>query len=272
MPSPIKVSAPESKGFWEIPVLFEDESLLAIDKPAELHVIEEAAHSGQPALLTLLHGAIQAGKPWAAERGLTFLASTHRPDHGISGVLLLAKNRDVASVVANAFGSEKPMKRYLALVRGMPRQEKFEVDARLGPDPLKPGLMRVDSRQGKKSRTQFEVLERFGRWALLACEAITDRPHQLRLHLRTAGLSVAGDQFYRGATLMLSSIKPGFHLKPNKTERPLISRTALHLESVTMTHPVTGADLHIAAPLPKDMAVALKYLRKYGAGDQALPP
>jgi 23S rRNA pseudouridine1911/1915/1917 synthase len=272
MPSVIKISSPETKGFWEMPVLFEDEWLLALDKPAELHTSEASGLSGHPSLLSLLHSAIQAAKPWVVERSLRFLAGTHRPDHGTSGVVLLAKDRETAAFVANEFGTEKPHKRYLALARGIPKEDRFTVDARLAPDPLKPGRMRIDSRHGKKSRTQFEVLERFNRWALVACLALTDRPHQISLHLRRAGLSLAADQDYQGASLLLSSIKPGFRLKPNKTERPLMTRPALHLETISIIHPVTGVDLQITAPLPKDFSVALKYLRKYSAGNQALPP
>jgi len=272
MPAPIKISSPETHGFWELPVLFEDEWLLAVDKPAELHTVKEAGEPGHPGLMTMLHAAMEARKPWASERNLSFLTHTHRLDQGTSGVLLLAKDKDVAGSVMNLFGSENPLQRYLALVQGEPPQERFDVQLKMEPHPLRPGTMHVEQRHGKKSRTEFQVVERFSRWVLLACTAFTDRPHQVRLHVRYARLSLVADELYHGGTLMLSSIKPGFVLKPNKTERPLMSRPALHLENISMPHPVTGQELSITAPLPKDLAVALKYLRKYAAAPQALPP
>jgi hypothetical protein len=73
---------------------------------------------------------------------------------------------------------------------------------------------------------------------------------------------------YGGQPLLLSRLKPGFHLKPNKTERPLISRPALHAESLVFAHPGTGAMVTIRAPWPKDLKVAVKYLRRYAGEGQ----
>ena len=113
--------------------------------------------------------------------------------------------------------------------------------------------------------TVFEVRERFSRWTLMQCELLTDRPHQVRAHLRHIGLPVIGDQLYGGRPLLLSRLKQVYRLKPNQTERPLIARPALHAETLSLPHPVTGTPLGIAAPWPKDLTVAVKYLRRYAA-------
>jgi len=161
MPLPIKLSSPETHGFWEIPVLYEDDALLAIDKPAELHTVKEPTPTTHPGIMAMLHGAIQAGKPWAIERNLKFLAQTNRLDADTSGVLVLANTPEAAASLNNLFGAEKPSRRYTALVRGEP-EDRFEVRVKMAPHPLKPDMMCVDPRQGKKSRTEFEVLGAVG--------------------------------------------------------------------------------------------------------------
>jgi 23S rRNA-/tRNA-specific pseudouridylate synthase len=141
------------------------------------------------------------------------------------------------------------------------------VDAKLAPHPLNPGLMRVDSRTGKKSKTQFEVLETFPRqsYTLLKCRLLTSRTHQIHVHLRHVSLPLVGDNLYGGKPLWLSRLKPNFRLKPGHEERPLLARAALHAEELGLPHPVTGATVTITAPWPKDLKVAVKYLRQYAA-------
>ena len=261
--SSIKLSSPAARAFWEIPVLFEDEYLLALDKPAGLLTSPDRYDRQRPNLMKLLHTAIAGGKPWARERGLSYLMNAHRLDCETSGVILLAKSKPALITLANLFGSEKPLKRYAALVQGTPPDDKFEVDAGLAPHPVKTGLMRVDPRNGKRSRTVFQVLEKFSGWTLLRCEPFTGRTHQIRVHLRHAGLPVVGDELYGGKPLWLSRLKRDYRLKRGREERPLISRVALHAEELMLPHPVTGETLTITAPWPKDFRVAVKYLRQF---------
>jgi 23S rRNA pseudouridine955/2504/2580 synthase len=119
--------------------------------------------------------------------------------------------------------------------------------------------------RGKRALTVFEVRERFARFTLLQCESSTNRSHQVRVHLRHAGLPAVGDRAYGGRLLLLSSLKPQYRLKLNQIERPLLARPALHAEALDLPHPVTGAALAITAPWPKDLTVAVKYLRRYAA-------
>jgi 23S rRNA-/tRNA-specific pseudouridylate synthase len=126
--------------------------------------------------------------------------------------------------------------------------------------------MRVERKGGKKSKTAFEVQERFVSFSLLSCRPRTGRTHQIRVHLRHARHPIVGDKLYGGAPLLLSRLKRDYRLKSGAEERPLIAQTALHAEELVIGHPVTGQEIRLTAPWPKDLLVALKYLRRYGPG------
>lgn len=260
----IKLSSPATQEYWELPVLFEDEHLIAVDKPSGLLTSPDRYDPNRPNLMKLLHAGIEAGKPWAKERSLSYLMNAHRLDFETSGIILLAKSKPVLVELANLFGSEKPLKKYAALVRGTPAEDHFEVDQKLAPHPTKIGLMRVDPKRGKRSRTAFLVLEKFSRFTLLRCEPLTGRTHQIRVHLQFCELPIVGDALYGGRPLFLSSLKKGYVLKPGREERPLMGRVALHAEALELTHPITGQTVSINCPWPKDLQVTLKYLRQFG--------
>ena len=94
--------------------------------------------------MKLLHAAIADKKPWARERSLDYLNNANQPDFDASGVILLAKNKPAFIALANLFSSEKVRIKYVALVHGEPQENQFEVNAKMSPHPVKPGLMRVD--------------------------------------------------------------------------------------------------------------------------------
>lgn len=259
----IKLSSPATQEFWEIPVLFEDAHLFALEKPSGLLTSPDRYDPDRPNLMKLLHAGIAESKPWARERGLTYLSNAHRLDFETSGIILLAKTKPVLVQLADLFGSEKPVKKYVALVQGCPIEDEFEIDARLAPHPVKVGLMRIDPKRGKKSKTKFTVLEKYANHTLIRCEPLTGRTHQIRIHLRHAGVPIVGDELYGGKPLWLSRLKPNYRLKPGKEERPLMARVALHAEQLELNHPVTSQALVITAPWPKDLSVAVKYLRQF---------
>ncbi len=260
----IKLSSPATREYWELPVLYEDNDLLAVDKPSGLLTSPDRYDPARPNLMKLLHAGIAEGKSWAAERKLEYLMNAHRLDFETSGVLLLARNKPVLVKLANLFGSEKPLKRYAALVQGTPAEPQFKLEAPLAPDPRRLALMRVDPKRGKRAVTLFKVAERFANWTLLECEPLTGRTHQIRAHLRALALPIVGDTLYGGKPLLLSRLKRGYRPKPGRQEQPLINRVALHAEHLTLPHPVTGQTLTISAPWPRDLTVAVKYLRRYG--------
>jgi 23S rRNA-/tRNA-specific pseudouridylate synthase len=111
--------------------------------------------------------------------------------------------------------------------------------------------------------TNFVVLERFRGFAWLECRPATNRPHQIRVHLMASGLPVLNDDVYGNETrLLLSALKRGY--KGRDTEQPLIRRLALHTSELTVTHPHTRERVTIRAPLPNEIEIALKYLRRFG--------
>lgn len=248
-----------------MPVLFEDDTLFALDKPSGLLSSPDRYDPARPNLMRLLHRDIERGAPWAAERNITYLANAHRLDFQTSGVMLMAKNKPALVKLANEFGSGKPRKSYLAVVKGTPEEDEFELDAKIAPHPVQIGVMRVDHKRGKKATTRFQVVDKFAGYTLLRCFPVTGRTHQIRVHLHYLHLPIIGDKLYAGEPLMLSDLKRGYQLKKDKVENPLLGRVALHAESLAIEHPATGAEVEIHSPMPHDFEVALKYLRRFAS-------
>src|SRR5687768_10020915 len=259
----IKLSAPESEEFWKVPVLYEDDDLFAVDKPARLLTSPDRYDANRPNLMKILHRDIERGAPWAGERKLTYLSNAHRLDFETSGVLLLAKTKSALVALADEFGGSRARKTYVALVQGTPAEDSFRSEAKLAPHPVKVHLMRVDPKRGKKSHTDFTVIEKFVGYTLVRCEPLTGRTHQIRVHLAHLGLPIVGDELYGGTALLLSQLKRDYRPSRDGREQPLIGRLALHAESLTITHPVTNASTTVKASWPRDFEVALKYLRKF---------
>jgi RluA family pseudouridine synthase len=261
--APIKLSHPATRQFWEIPVLHEDAQVLALDKPADLPASPLRENPEAPSLLGLLHAAIRAQAPWTVARGFRSVSRVHRVDEEMSGVLLLARNRAALADLANQFGSEAVQLVCLALVHGSPAEDAFTVELRLAPDASAPGRLRADPQGGRRSITRFQVIERYAGYALVRCEPLTHRVHQIRAHLRSRRIPVVGDVAYGGSLLLLSRLKPDYRFKKHRDELPLIRRPALHIEALTVRHPATGQPLALASPRPKDLNVAVKYLHRY---------
>lgn len=260
----IRLSSPATGESWEVPVVYEDSHLLALNKPARLLSSPDRYDARRPNLMRLLHEGIAGGRPWAAEHGITYLANAHRLDFETTGIFLLAKERESLIQLANHFGSEVPKKTYLALVMGNPPKDEFEVDNRLSPHWFKTGLMAI-SGTGKRAITRFRVVERFAGGALVECRPLTGRTHQIRVHLQDLGHSIYADQDYGGESLLLSRIKRDYHLRPGERETPLIGSLALHAWRLELPHPATGLTVEMEAPLPKQFSVALKNLRRFAS-------
>jgi RluA family pseudouridine synthase len=203
---------------------------------------------------------------------LSYLSPVHRLDAETTGLLVFAKSKAVLVALANWFGSQPAGISFIALVAGVPAAAEFEVNAKIAPHPLRPDEMVIDSKRGKKSRTQFKVVEGFSRHAAVECRPSVGRPHQIRVHLKYAGHPLVGDGAYGGKPLWLSRLKPDFRLKPGREERPLLARAALHAQRLELPHPVTQRPLVITAPVPKDLRVALRYLREFTGGAPAPTP
>ena len=239
------------------PVVYEDESLIAFDKPSGLLIAPDRWDKSRVNLMDLVHEKMGDG-----------VANVHRIDADTSGLVLCAKTKPALDFLSGQFQSKTVKATYEALTVGLPPADEFTVDLVLKEDEAKPGRMCVVKKHGKASVTDFTVRARFAQpagrpgFAHLECRPQTGRTHQIRVHLAASGIPILNDPFYGNETaLLLSDLKRGY--KGRDDERPLIARLALHAAALTINHPVTREPLTIAAPLPQDFAVALKYLVKF---------
>ncbi len=233
-------------------VIYEDDALVAFAKPSGLLVVRDRWDKELANLVDLVQAAGHA--EWS---------NVHRIDRDTSGVILFAKHRDALNHVARQFEERTVSKTYVALVSPTPKSHSGTIDAPLLDDPRRPGRMIVGHR-GAESQTDYEVLDEWrGRWAWMQLRPRTGRTHQLRVHMATLGSPIVCDPFYgSGEPLLLSQFKRNY--RPTRdVEPPQLDRLALHAESLMLTHPTTGEPLTITAPLPDDLAFALKQLRRY---------
>lgn len=229
-------------------VLFEDDVLLVLDKPANLLVLPDRFNKALPNLYTTLN----------EELGSIFVV--HRIDKETSGVIVFAKTADAHAQLNEQFEGRTVEKVYHALVIGEIHPVAGVIDLPLSETDR--GVTRVDRKRGKESITDYRVVEQFKGFALVELKPQTGRQHQLRVHLQAMGTPIVADPLYGdGKGFYLSAIKPGY--RSEGEEKPLLSRTALHAASLSIDHPVTGARVTLSAPLPKDMSSVVKYLRKF---------
>jgi RluA family pseudouridine synthase len=231
-------------------VLFSDESLLAVDKPAGILSIPDRYDPDAPVAVAELRGA------WGK------LLVVHRLDKDTSGVLLYARSVEAHQALSVAFESRSVAKVYRALVRGVPTWEESSCDLPMRPDGDRLHRTVIDAHKGKPSVTAFVVVARYKDCALVEARPQTGRTHQVRVHLAALGHPCLCDPLYGdGAPLLLSKLKRRWKGDPFD-ERPLLARAALHALSAEFPHPLTGASLRIEAPLPKDMRAAITQLEK----------
>jgi 23S rRNA pseudouridine1911/1915/1917 synthase len=230
---------PRAEASAPLPILHEDDVLLAVDKPTAV-----ASH---PTYARKLGTALQRVEEMLRRRSgeKVPLWPLHRLDVATSGVLLFAKTRPAARAVNQNFARRRIAKRYLALVHGLPVPASGEV--RL---PLAEGYLRTEpSAAGKEAVTRYRIVEPLHTAALVELEPLTGRMHQLRVHLAAIGHPILGDTKYGAAA-------------PLETHPP--PRLMLHASSIELPHPVGGTLLAVESPLPEDFRATLERLR--GAG------
>ena len=270
-------------------VLYEDESVVCVNKPAGLPVLQERWEKGGRTLMAELEKLAEqqakktGGAPWQPN-------IIHRIDKETSGIVVVAKNADVERFVSNQFLRREVSKTYVALVRGEIPHDQGEIALSIEEDQATPGKMRVARKGGKKSLTRFQVVERFRGFTLLAVKPETGRTHQIRVHLSAIGYPLAVDTLYGGReALRLSEFKKGFKLhgkgpagwlaRPpaaksrgrrwaadatdTQEEHALISRLTLHALNITFKLPNRPDPITVEAPPPKDFRVMLKQLRRF---------
>lgn len=228
-------------------ILYEDADLLAVNKPAGLLAVPDRFDKQKANLF----GRLQALRPGE------YLGNLHRLDRHTSGVMVFAKNSAAYRQISAQFRDRQTRKVYGAICQGNPADQV--IDLPIGERVDHPGYSRIDRKNGKEARSIVRVKEPFRGYAFVEVEIETGRQHQIRVHLQAIGCPLVGDPDYGGAPLLLSQIKLKYKAKPGEEERPLLARPALHAASITLTQPA----ITITAPLPKDLEVALKYLRRF---------
>ena len=209
-------------------VVYEDEDIAVIDKPAGMVVHPAPGHHTG----TLVHALLGRGGNWSSTGGVARPGIVHRLDKGTSGLIVVARN-DVSHRKLSAQLKDRSLSRtYMAIVRGLVKDDAGELEGPIGRHPKERKRMAVVS-GGRYARTRYQVVERGGGHTLLRCDLDTGRTHQIRVHLAALGHPIAGDAEYGGG-------EPG------------LSRPMLHAWKLRLRHPRTGDELNFEAAPPAD--------------------
>ena len=209
-------------------VMYEDEDLAVINKPAGMVVHPAPGHHTG----TLVNALLGRGGSWSAVGGSARPGIVHRLDKGTSGLIVVARN-DVSHRALSAQLKDRSLSRaYLAIVRGRVKDDAGELEGPIGRDPKERKRMAVVS-GGRFARTRYQVVERRGGHTLVRCELDTGRTHQIRVHLAALGYPVAGDTEYGGGE--------------DGATRPM-----LHAWRLRLRHPRMGSEMSFEAPPPAD--------------------
>ena len=217
-------------------ILFEDEDLLVLNKPAGLVVHPGAGNQTHTLVNALLHH----GSNLSIIGGEQRPGIVHRLDKDTSGCLVVAKNDAAHQALAKQFAERGMTKIYLALVSGKLRRPRGTIDAAIGRHPVQRKKMRVDPRRGRAAKTEYRVLESLGGISLVECVLHSGRTHQIRVHLHHLGHPVIGDALYG--------------------KKIVAPRQMLHAWKLGFTHPRTGEPMLFEAPIPADFLAARRSL------------
>lgn len=233
----------QAAGFEDI-VLFEDKSLLAVAKPAGIAVHPNspgwetnpgATLVGEPTLVSMIYSA----RPELAKGGIERLGLVHRLDRDTSGLMLLAKNAEIQDVLKEGFRERLMEKTYIGAVAGIPAEKRGLIDEPIG---RASGFKKIKVWEyGREAVTEYRVKETGRDCALLHIHPMTGRTNQIRIHLAHIGHPILGDKLYGG---------------------PDAPRMLLHSFSLVFSHPSTGKETRLEAPLPEDFKAAWRALKK----------
>jgi RluA family pseudouridine synthase len=229
----------------QIEVLYQDDALLVVNKPAGLATLPDGYNPTLPHIKSVLEK--QYGPLWIV----------HRLDKDTSGVLVLARTASAHRSLNTQFEKRTVSKVYHVLVFGCPDWQDNTASLPLRPNGDRQHRTVIDPQGGKPAVTHFTVLERFADFCLLQAVPETGRTHQIRAHLSALGFSIVGDKLYSRRAdhpnndhVRLSASMPG----------PGINMT-LHAQSLELIHPLTGQKLYFIAPYPPELAVLIDRLR-----------
>jgi 23S rRNA pseudouridine1911/1915/1917 synthase len=231
---PLETPSPLAPEAIPLNIIYEDNDLLVIDKPAGLAVHPAPGHPGHTlvnAVLNYLTGLSEGAD--SLRPGIV-----HRLDKDTSGLILVAKNREAQASLSAQFQSRTVSKSYLVLVKGKLTPESGIIEADIGRDPRHRQRMAVVAR-GREARTEYRVVRYIGNNTLLEIRPATGRTHQIRVHLAAIGFPVVGDATYG-------------------VKSPHLARQFLHAYRLGFRLPATGEYVEFESPLPLDLAQALR--------------
>lgn len=224
-------------------ILFEDDEVLVLNKPAGLVVHPSAGHEGGTLVNALLHHC----KDLAGIGGERRPGIVHRLDQDTSGVIVVAKTEHAMQSLSRQFKERRVNKRYTAMVRGRVIPESGDIETLIGRSPHHRRKMSARVTAGRAARTHYATIESFNDATLLDVTIETGRTHQIRVHMAHLGHPVLGDREYGRARALAGDIRA--------------DRQMLHATTLAFQHPTSGVPLEFDAPLPEDMRELIRKLR-----------
>jgi 23S rRNA pseudouridine1911/1915/1917 synthase len=231
-------------------IIFENENLVAVNKPSGLLTIPDRHDE----MLNSLYKSLQ--------QQYEKIFIVHRLDRETSGLILFAKDEATHKFLSQLFEQRNVEKYYLGIIQGQLQNKKGIIDEPIMEHPVKKGMMVVHAK-GKPSVTEYEVQEEYGIYSLVKFQIHTGRTHQIRAHMKHLGHPIACDEMYGDPKpILLSSFKRKFKLSQHdEEERPMLSRLALHSYELKFKDQHNKAH-DLIAELPKDMRALLQQLKK----------
>ena len=245
VPKPLKLDLAPAPDI-QLRIVYEDEDLLIVDKPAGLVVHPSPGHHDGDTLVNALL-ARAGGAEWGGIAGVARPGIVHRLDRDTSGLLMVAKHDGAQQSLMAQLKARRVRKTYLALVVGNVAAAVGRIEAPIGRDPKHRTRMAVVA-DGRPSTTGYRVRERFAGWTLLELDLVTGRTHQIRVHLDGIGHPVAGDPVYGSGT--------------SRRGPDGLGRLFLHAWRLELAAPGDGHLIRATAPLPDELEEVLEGLRR----------
>jgi 23S rRNA pseudouridine1911/1915/1917 synthase len=241
-------------------ILYEDEFLAVVNKPADMVVHPAKGHwSGTLVNALRFHFDQLSGVNGDYRAGIV-----HRLDRDTSGVILIAKEEQTHRDLSLMFEQRRVFKEYAALTAGVLDRDSDYIEGRIGHHPhdrVKMIVTEDDDEDAKDACSYYEVVERFRGFTFVRVQPRTGRTHQIRVHLASVGCPVLADKVYSGRDqLKLIDLAPGL---PPETDEVLLTRQALHAFRLRIRHPRLGRTLELEAPLPLEFQRTLEALRRH---------
>lgn len=253
-PEPMQVKAEDIP----LEVMYEDEHLLVVNKPAGMVVHPACGHTRG----TLVNALLGRSQPLSEVGGAIRPGIVHRLDKDTSGLLIVAKDNQTHRDLSDQLSARSLSRIYWALSWGHLVPREGTIEAAIGRSATDRKKMAVRRHQGREAKTHYHVLESLGPVDLVELKLLTGRTHQIRVHLSHIGNPIVGDPDYGGR-------RPHWFQKLNGEERKvagellnILSRQALHARRLEFTHPASGRQVVVESSLPADFKLALETLKK----------